>query len=84
MKWMRRKRLESDWMDERDRELKALLPCVYLPFLKGTSVDERKNENILDRVTLVVLSNDNPPVSNVSSLGRSIHYSLSIRIYLIE
>ena len=23
-------------------------PCVYLPFLKGTSVDERKNENILD------------------------------------
>ena len=44
MKWMRRKRLESDWMDEQDRELKALLPCVYLPFLKGTSVDERKRE----------------------------------------
>ena len=42
MKWMRRKRLESDWMDERDREAKAGVhpsPCVYLPFLKGTSVD---------------------------------------------
>ena len=23
MKWMRRKRLESDWMDERDKELNA-------------------------------------------------------------
>ena len=46
MKWMIRKRLESDWMDERDREAKAgsypsFWPCVYLPFLKGTSVDER-------------------------------------------
>ena len=57
---MRRKRLESDWMDERDREAKAgenhisPSPCVYLPFLKGTSVDERKNENILDRIRLVV------------------------------
>ena len=35
-------------MDERDREAKAggnnILPspCVYLPFLKGTSVDERE------------------------------------------
>ena len=44
MKWMIRKRLESDWMDERDREAKAEdhPPCVYLPFLKGTSVDERE------------------------------------------
>ena len=42
MKWMIRKRLESDWMDERDRESKAQLPYVYLPFLKGTSVDERE------------------------------------------
>ena len=46
MKWMRRKRLESDWMDERDREAKAQLPCVYLPFLKGTSVDERERMRI--------------------------------------
>ena len=45
MKWMIRKRLESDWMDERDREAKAGAysssswgwPGVYLPFLKGTS-----------------------------------------------
>ena len=45
MKWMIRKRLESDWMDERDREAKAdHPPCVYLPFLKGTSVDERELE----------------------------------------
>ena len=46
MKWMRRKRLESDWMDERDKEAKAgdnhPSPCVYLPFLKGTSGDERE------------------------------------------
>ena len=59
---MRKKRLESDWMDERDRKLKAghvlSSPCVYLPFVKGTSVDERENENILDRVRLVVLWND--------------------------
>ena len=52
MKWMRRKRLESDWMDEQDRELKAgplpfeYLTCVYLPFLKGTSVDERERMRI--------------------------------------
>ena len=52
MKWMRRKRLESDWMDERDREAKAgdcqssFWPCVYLPFLKGTSVDERERMRI--------------------------------------
>ena len=42
MKWMIRKRPESDWMDEQDRELKALLPCVYLPFLKGTSRKKRR------------------------------------------
>ena len=49
MKWMIRKRPESDWMDERDRDAKAGeshlswgCPCVYLPFLKGTSVDERE------------------------------------------
>ena len=51
MKWMIRKRLESDWMDERDRDLKAgtypsSCPCVYLPFLKGTSVDERERMRI--------------------------------------
>ena len=50
MKWMRRKRLESDWMDDRDKEPKAgplpfeNTPRVYLPFLKGTSVDERELE----------------------------------------
>ena len=32
------------------------------------------NENILDRVRLVVLQNDASPVVNVDSLGRSIHY----------
>ena len=47
MKWMIRKRLESDWMDERDRKAKAGIypsfwPCVYLPFLKGTSVEKRE------------------------------------------
>ena len=51
MKWMMRKRLESDWMDERDKEAKAgeypfFWPCVYLPFLKGTSVDERERMRI--------------------------------------
>ena len=50
MKWMIRKRLESDWMDEGDREAKAgnlsCSPCVYLPFLKGTSVDERERMRI--------------------------------------
>ena len=56
MKWMRRKRLESDWMDERDREPKAghvlSSPCVYLPFLKGTSVDER------DRMRIYLIMKD--------------------------
>ena len=42
------------------------------------------NENILDRVTLVVLLNDSSPVVNVVRLGRSIQYKTSIRIYLIE
>ena len=48
MKWMIRKRLESYWMDERDRESKAgdHPSCVYLPFLKGTSVDERERMRI--------------------------------------
>ena len=51
MKWMIRKRLESDWMDERDREAKAgkygiCCPCVYLLFLKGPSVDERERMRI--------------------------------------
>ena len=32
------------------------------------------NENILDRVRLVVLQNDPVPVVNDDSLGRSIHY----------
>ena len=42
MKWMRRKRLESDWMDDSRKSSNTYLPpCVYLPFLKGTSVDER-------------------------------------------
>ena len=46
MKWMRRKRLESDWMDDSRKWSHAgnnPSPCVYLPFLKGTSVDEREN-----------------------------------------
>ena len=39
-------------MDERDREAKAgekhitPSPCVYLPFLKGTSGDERERMRI--------------------------------------
>ena len=42
-------------MDERDKEPNVhSFPCVYLPFLKGTSIDERKNEKILDRVRVVV------------------------------
>ena len=62
MKWMIRKRLESDWMDERDRELKAGdcqlswgSPCVYLPFLKGTSVDERELEYTWESETSCIL-----------------------------
>ena len=74
MKWMRRKRPESHVIPEQDKDEKENEPGVYLPFVKGTSVDERKNENILDRVRLVVCLNDSPPVVNVDSLGRSIHY----------
>ena len=38
-------------MDERDREAKAgyhpsFCPCVYLPFVKGTSVDEKERMRI--------------------------------------
>ena len=41
--------------------------------MKGTSVDERKNENILDRVILVVQRNDSLSIVNVDKIGRSIH-----------
>ena len=60
MKWKRRKKLESHWMDVSRISLKAYPPpYVYLPFLKGTSVDERKREwYILDRSRLVVSLND--------------------------
>ena len=55
MKWMIRKRLESDWMDDARKSSNVREPpCVYLPFLKGTSVDERKNDNILNNERLVV------------------------------
>ena len=44
MKWIKRNELESDWIDEEDKDLKAgsslCSPCVYLPFLKGTSIDK--------------------------------------------
>ena len=46
MKWMIRKRLESDWMDDSRKSSNAYPPCVYLPFLKGTSVDERERMRI--------------------------------------
>ena len=49
MKWMRRKRLESDWMDDSRKSSNAEYhpsPCVYSPFLKGTSVDERERMRI--------------------------------------
>ena len=46
----REKKLESDWIDERDKEWNASVspfwPCVYLPFLKGTSVDEKERVRI--------------------------------------
>ena len=57
MKWLIRKRPESDVIWEHHKDGKEPL-WEYLPFVKGTSVDERKNENILDRVTLVVSLND--------------------------
>ena len=53
MKWIWRKKLESDWIAERDKEEKAELPYENLPLLKGTSVDKRI-WNILDRVRLVI------------------------------
>ena len=82
MKEERRNGLESDWIDEDDKEEKASLqsqelpmkiPWVYLPFVKGTSEEERMNENILDRVRLVVSPNEYFSVVNVLRLGRSIH-----------
>ena len=48
MKWMRRKRPESDVIPEQDKEEKAYLPSisqprVNWPFVKGTSI-ERESE----------------------------------------
>ena len=43
MKWMRRKRPESDVIPEQSKESKAYDPFVNWPFVKGTSIDERKN-----------------------------------------
>ena len=57
MKWIWRKKLESDWIAEIDKEEKAELPYENLPLLKGTSVDKRI-WNILDRVRLVVFLNE--------------------------
>lgn len=73
MKWIWRKKLESDWIAEIDKEEKAELPYENLPLLKGTSVDKRI-WNILDRERLAVSLNDDSPVVNVVSLGRPIHY----------
>ena len=44
MKWMRRKRPESDVIPEQDKEAKADNTFVNWPFVKGTSVDEREKE----------------------------------------
>ena len=44
MKWMIRKRPESDVIPEQDKEEKSD-PFVNWPSVKGTSVDERKNEH---------------------------------------
>ena len=47
MKWMIRKRPESDWNDDTRKSSNAYPPpCVYWPFLKGTSVDERERMRI--------------------------------------
>ena len=46
MKWMRRKRPESDVIPEQDKDAKALEPLVNWPFVKGTSVDERERMSI--------------------------------------
>ena len=77
---MRRKRLESDWIDERRKELKAgsvnsaSLPWIYRPFLKGISIDRWDKSWVLSRIRRFVSLNEPEPVSNVVSLGRSIHY----------
>ena len=47
MKWIWRKKLESDWIAELDKEEKAELPHENLPLLKGTSNKMRKNEEYL-------------------------------------
>ena len=47
MNRMIRKRLESDVIPEQDKEEKAYDPFVNWPFMKGTSIDERKNEKYL-------------------------------------
>ena len=46
MKWMRRKRPESDVIPEQDKEEKADVPRVNWPFSKGTSGDERERMRI--------------------------------------
>ena len=50
MKWMIRKRPESDVIPEQDKEEKAhsphKQPRVNWPFVKGTSVDERERIRI--------------------------------------
>ena len=44
MKWMIRKRPESDVIREQDKCQKAYVSRVNWPFVKGTSVDEREWE----------------------------------------
>ena len=73
MKWIWRKKLESDWIAERDKEEKVELPHENLPLLKGTSVDKRI-WSILDRERHEVSENEYLPVVNVDRLGRSNHY----------
>ena len=46
MKWMRRKRPESDVIPEQDKEEKAYVPFVKWPFVNGTSIDERERMRI--------------------------------------
>ena len=41
------------------------------------------NQNILDRVRLVVEKNESLPVVNVSRLGRSIHY-ININMNILD
>ena len=57
MNWIWRKKLESDWIAEIDKEEKAELAYENLPLVKGTSVDKRI-WSILDRVRLVVSENE--------------------------